>query len=64
MTVGSVSDVELARGTALVTFSVDSGVRVGSDTTATVGISTVLGERVLVLKPAGSRGSARWASSR
>ncbi|WNG89126.1 MCE family protein [Mycobacterium sp. ITM-2016-00317] len=56
VTVGSVSDVELARGTALVTFAVNSAVRVGSDTTATVGISTVLGERVLVLKPAGSEG--------
>ena len=55
VTVGSVSDVELARGTALVTFSVDSRVRVGSDTTANVGISTVLGERVLVLKPEGTR---------
>lgn len=55
VTVGSVSDVELARGTALVTFSVDSAVRAGDATTATVGISTVLGERVLVLKPEGTR---------
>lgn len=56
VTVGSVSDVALDRGAALVTFSVDSGVWVGSDTTATVGISTVLGERVLVLEPAGREG--------
>ncbi|MBV5245749.1 MCE family protein [Mycolicibacterium sp. PAM1] len=55
VTVGSVSDVALDRGSALVTFSVDSAVRVGDATTATVGISTVLGERVLVLKPDGSR---------
>lgn len=55
VTVGSVSDVTLERGTALVTFSVDSAVRVGRDTTATVGISTVLGERVLVLKPEGTQ---------
>ncbi|ADU00526.1 MCE family protein [Mycolicibacterium gilvum] len=55
VTVGSVSDVALERGTALVTFSVDSAVRVGDATTATVGISTVLGERVLVLKPEGTR---------
>ncbi len=55
VTVGSVSDVALERGTAMVTFSVDSAVRVGDATTATVGISTVLGERVLVLKPEGTR---------
>lgn len=55
VTVGTVSDISLERGTALVTFSVDSSVAVGSDTTASIGIATVLGERVLVLKPAGSR---------
>ncbi|KWX67968.1 MCE family protein [Mycobacterium sp. NAZ190054] len=54
VTVGSVSDVELARGTALVTFSVDGTVRMGTDTTAGIGIATVLGERVLVLEPSGS----------
>ena len=54
MTVGTVSDVSLDRGTALVTFSVDSAVRVGSETTASIGVATVLGERVLVLKPAGN----------
>lgn len=53
VTVGSVSDVSLDRGMALVTFSVDSGVRLGSDTTASIGIATVLGERTLVLEPSG-----------
>lgn len=53
VTVGSVSDVELDRGTAVVTFSVEGAVPLGSDTTASIGIATVLGERVLVLRPAG-----------
>ena len=55
VTVGAVSDISLERGTALVTFSVDSAVPIGSDTTASIGIATVLGERVLDLEPAGSR---------
>lgn len=55
VTVGTVSDITLERGTALVTFSVNSAVPVGSDTTASIGIATVLGERVLELKPAGRR---------
>lgn len=54
VTVGTVSDIGLDRGTAMVTFSVNSSVPVGSDTTASIGIATVLGERVLVLKPAGT----------
>ncbi|MGD9517304.1 MCE family protein [Mycolicibacterium sp.] len=53
VTVGSVSDVELDRGTAVVTFSVAGAVPLGGDTTASIGIATVLGERVLVLRPAG-----------
>ncbi|MDN4520538.1 MCE family protein [Mycolicibacterium austroafricanum] len=53
VTVGSVSEVELDRGTAVVTFSVAGAVPLGSDTTASIGIATVLGERVLVLRPAG-----------
>lgn len=55
VTVGTVSDITLNRGTAMVTFAVNSSVPVGSDTTASIGIATVLGERVLVLKPAGSQ---------
>lgn len=54
VTVGTVSDVELDHGKALVTFAVNSKVRVGKDTTAQVGIGTLLGERMLVLKPQGS----------
>ncbi|MGE2728423.1 MCE family protein [Mycolicibacterium vaccae] len=54
VTVGTVSDVELERGRAVATFAVRSSVRLGRDTTASVGIATVLGERVLDLRPAGS----------
>ncbi|BBX17840.1 mammalian cell entry protein [Mycolicibacterium duvalii] len=54
VTVGTVSDVALDRGRAVTTFAVHSGVRLGRDTTASIGIATVLGERVLVLEPAGS----------
>ncbi|MEZ0341087.1 MCE family protein [Mycobacterium sp. pV006] len=53
-TVGTVSDVELEHGRAVATFAVDSAVRLGRDTTASIGIATVLGERVLDLEPAGS----------
>lgn len=53
VTVGTVSDVELDNGKALVTFAVKSGVRLGTDTTAQIGIGTLLGERVLVLEPRG-----------
>ncbi|WP_374158796.1 MCE family protein [Mycobacterium sp. G7A2] len=55
VTVGTVSDITLERGAAMVTFSVNSAVPIGSDTTASIGIATVLGERVLDLEPAGSR---------
>lgn len=51
--VGAVSDVELDHGKALVTFAVDSKVRLGKDTTAHIGIGTLLGERVLVIEPRG-----------
>lgn len=54
VTVGTVSDVELDHGKALVTFAVNSTVRLGKDTTAQVGIGTLLGERMLVIKPQGS----------
>lgn len=55
VTVGTVSDITLERGAAMVTFSVNSAVPIGSDTTASIGIATVLGERVLDLEPGGSR---------
>ncbi|OBF13784.1 MCE family protein [Mycobacterium sp. ACS4331] len=54
VTVGTVSDVELDSGRALVTFAVNSRVRLGRDTTAQISIGTLLGERVLVLEPRGS----------
>ncbi|MCK5746402.1 MAG: MCE family protein, partial [Oricola sp.] len=37
VTVGTVSDITLERGAAMVTFSVNSAVPIGSDTTASIG---------------------------
>jgi len=53
--VGSVSGVSLRRGKALVTFTINSKVRLGSDSTAHIRIGSLLGQRVLTLEPAGSR---------
>nr|WP_090339165.1 MCE family protein [Mycolicibacterium malmesburyense]CRL67298.1 virulence factor Mce family protein [Mycolicibacterium malmesburyense] len=53
MTVGSVSDVSLDKGKALVTFTVDGKLRLGSQTTAHIRTGTLLGERTLALEPAG-----------
>ncbi|MGE2722130.1 MCE family protein [Mycolicibacterium celeriflavum] len=53
MTVGSVSDVSLDKGKALVTFTVDGKVRLGSQTTAHIRTATLLGERTLALEPSG-----------
>ncbi|KUI38017.1 mammalian cell entry protein [Mycobacterium sp. IS-1590] len=53
MTVGSVSEVSLDKGKALVTFTVDGKVRLGSQTTAHIRTGTLLGERTLALEPAG-----------
>lgn len=55
VTVGAVSDVRLDNGKALVTFSVDSAVRLGSDTTAHIRTGTLLGERMLTVEPQGTR---------
>jgi len=52
--VGTVSGVALDHGKALVTFAVESKVRLGRDTTAHIGIGTLLGERVLVIEPRGT----------
>jgi phospholipid/cholesterol/gamma-HCH transport system substrate-binding protein len=52
--VGTVSDVALRHGKALVTFAVDSKVHLGSNTTAHIRTGTLLGERMLTLEPAGS----------
>ncbi|WP_046299973.1 MCE family protein [Mycobacterium sp. UM_Kg27] len=51
--VGTVSGVALDHGKARVSFAVDSRVRLGVDTTAHIGIATLLGERVLVIEPRG-----------
>lgn len=59
--VGSVSEVSLDRGRALVTFMVNGKTRLGSDTTAHIRTSTVLGQRVLTLESDG-KGSP-WPSS-
>jgi len=51
--VGTVSDVTLQRGKALVTFMVNGKVRLGSDTTAHIRTGTLLGQRVLTLESSG-----------
>ncbi|WP_193047058.1 MCE family protein [Mycolicibacterium baixiangningiae] len=59
--VGSVTSVGLDNGDALVDFTVDSRYALGSDSTADIRTGTLLGERVLVLKPAGSGNLSRTA---
>jgi phospholipid/cholesterol/gamma-HCH transport system substrate-binding protein len=54
MKVGTVSDISLRRGDALVSFTVAGRVRLGSRTTAHIATGSALGQRVLILKPAGS----------
>lgn len=50
---GTVSDVALSNGKALVTFTLDANVHLGSDTTAHIRTGTLLGERMLTLEPSG-----------
>ncbi len=57
--VGSVSAVELDRGKALVSFTVDSTTTLGSDTTAHIRTGTLLGKRILTLDSAGARAMHR-----
>ena len=52
--VGTVSDVALRNGDALVTFTMKGSIPLGSDTTAHIRTGTLLGERVLTLESAGS----------
>lgn len=52
--VGTVSDVSLHEGDAVVTFGVSGKVRLGSQTTAHIRTGSLLGARVLTLEPAGS----------
>lgn len=60
VTVGTVSDVSLDRGRALVTFMVDGRVRLGAESTAHIRTGTLLGQRVLTLESVGG-GSLRSA---
>ena len=52
--VGTVTDVSLDDGNALVTFLVDGKVRLGSQTTAHIRTGSLLGARILTLEPAGT----------
>jgi phospholipid/cholesterol/gamma-HCH transport system substrate-binding protein len=52
--VGTVSDVSLKDGNALVTFNVDAKILLGSETTAHIETGTLLGQRVLAVESAGS----------
>ena len=51
--VGTVSNVGLQHGDALVTFTINGNVGLGSDTSAHIRTGTLLGERVLTLETAG-----------
>jgi phospholipid/cholesterol/gamma-HCH transport system substrate-binding protein len=51
--VGTISDVGLRNGDALVTFTIKGSVSLGADTTAHIRTGTLLGERVLTLESAG-----------
>jgi phospholipid/cholesterol/gamma-HCH transport system substrate-binding protein len=52
--VGTVSEVKLSRGEALVTFVVKGAVQLGSETSAHIRTDTLLGARMLALESAGS----------
>jgi phospholipid/cholesterol/gamma-HCH transport system substrate-binding protein len=52
--VGKVSGISLHNGDALVTFTVNGKVQLGSDSTAHIRTGTLLGERVLSVESAGS----------
>lgn len=51
--VGTVSDVVLQKGRALVTFALNGRVRLGAQTTAHIRTGTLLGERMLTVEPVG-----------
>lgn len=53
VTVGSVSDIVLRDGTALVTFTVNGKVGLGSETTAHIRTGSLLGQRVMTLESRG-----------
>src|ERR1700683_5297936 len=52
--VGTVSDVSLSNGDALVTFTMKGNVPLGTDTSAHIRTGSLLGERVLTLESAGT----------
>ena len=52
--VGSVSDVSLRDGKALVTFSIDGSVALGSATTAHIRTGSLLGQRIITLESTGA----------
>ncbi|MEZ0052326.1 phospholipid/cholesterol/gamma-HCH transport system substrate-binding protein [Mycobacterium sp. MAA66] len=52
--VGTVSDISLRDGNAVVTFTTEGKYPLGSQTTAHIRTGSLLGERVLTLEPAGS----------
>src|ERR1700722_15619926 len=52
--VGTVSNVALRNGDALVTFTMKGNVPLGTDTTAHIRTGSLLGERVLTLESAGT----------
>ncbi|HWF68458.1 MAG TPA: MCE family protein [Mycobacterium sp.] len=54
MKVGTVSDVKLRHGDALVTFTMKGNILLGSDTSAHIRTGTLLGERMLTVESAGS----------
>lgn len=54
MKVGSVSNVALRNGDALVTFTIKANIPLGSETTAHIRTGTLLGERMLTLESAGT----------
>ena len=56
--VGTVSDVTLQQGKALVSFTVNGKVRLGADTTAHIRTGSLLGQRVLTLE-SGGQGTLR-----
>lgn len=57
--VGSVSDVSLQHGKALVTFMVNGSVRLGADTEAHIRTGTLLGQRIFLTLESNGKGSLR-----
>lgn len=58
--VGTVSDVKLSRGDALVTFAMKGNILLGSETSAHIRTGTLLGERMLTVESAAAARCTRW----